>query len=350
MDARRACVPMLVCVLASGLLLASETRASERDRALDGYCFVSSYYDNNVFSYSDQDRDRFAAGDTTSGRYPIEDLFDYVTTLAARGDYRWNIHDQSMWRARLLYDGTFYALNTDRTSHRFGASLERQLPRANVTLSGNYTPDYYLRHLYWRPMPGRPAGVRYAAAQYDKFVVGVDGDIRLSHTVNGLMTMGFARRNYDYPFDERDNDTYSFGAGVDVAAHPRLDLSLLLSADLSNASGADSTSPVVADISNNRYGFKVTGSWRMSRWLRFVQSFDYGHQVYTSDKVADISHFDRRDDEIETTSELRVINLGGWQPQAYFQYRASTSTVPPGIAEFGQYTAFRFGLQVTYYF
>ena len=51
-----------------------------------------------------------------------------------------------------------------------------------------------------------------------------------------------ARRNYDHPFDERDNNTYSVSAGVDVAVHPRIDISLLANADLSYASGADSTS------------------------------------------------------------------------------------------------------------
>jgi hypothetical protein len=192
--------------------------------------------------------------------------------------------------------------------------------------------------------------VRYADAHYDKLEFALEGQKRLSHKVDGLLTAGFARRNYDHPFDERDNNTYSVSAGVDVGVHPRINISLLLNMDLSYASGADSTDPAVADVSNNRYGFELGGRWRIKHWLRFEQTFDYGHQTYTSGNIADISHHDRTDNEFETASTLRMGSFSGWQPSAFFEYRTSNSSVRPGIAEFGQYTAYRTGAQLTYYF
>jgi hypothetical protein len=88
----------------------------------------------------------------------------------------------------------------------------------------------------------------------------------------------------------------------------------------------------------------------MNRWLRFVQTFGYDRQDYTTNNVADIDHYDRVDDEFRAASQLQTDIMDGWQPELFFQYRTSTSTVPPGIAEFGAYTATRIGLQVTYYF
>lgn len=350
MDARRLNVMIALCVLAAIVFPSSSVIAQSHDRKLDGYGFISSYYDDNVFSYSDQDRQRYEAGDSAGGKYSIESLGDYVTTLAARGDYRWDIRKYSMWRARLLYDGAFYARNTERTNHRFGMSLQRLLRHSQVDLSASYTPDYYLRYLYWRPMPERPAGVRYAPAVYDRSIIEADGRTRLARAVDGVIAVGFTHRDYEFPFDERDNNAYSLGSGVDIAIHPRLDTSLLLAVEVTRARGADASSPAVEDISNNRFGFELQGTWRISRSLRFMQAFDYGHQVYTTNNVVDIAHYDRRDDEFGSTSELGMVAVDGWQPQVFFQYRASTSTTPPGIAEFGQYTAFRYGLQVTYYF
>ena len=342
---------MIACVLGAllscGRAMAGE--AAERG-PFDGYAFIAAYADNNVFLYSDVDRQRFESGVPAGGKYPIQDLADIVTTLAARGDLRWDVQPYSLWRVRLMYDANVYARNTDRTNQRLGVSLQRQLRHAHASVTANYVPDFYLRHLYWRPMPGRPPGIRYAAARYDKMEITAEGSLRLSRIVDGLLGLGFARRDYDFPFDERDNNTYSIDAGAEVRVRPRLSLSFMFNVDLLHASGADSTSLAAEDISNNQFGFELGGSWRMNEWLRFVQTFDYSHQVYTTGNVADLPHHDRKDDEFGTRSEFRMGPFSGWQPDVFIEYHTSKSSVPPGIAEFGQYTAFRVGIQVTYYF
>jgi len=324
---------------------------AQRDRGhFDGYGFVSSYYDNNVFSYSSQDRDLYNSGLATGNKFPIESLGDVVTTLALRGDYRWEVKKRSMWRVRLSYDGTLYGNNTDKNYNRFGATLERIKRNYQIGLSANYTPEYYLRNLYWRPMPDRPLGIRYAAATYKRLIVAANGNTRLSDKVDGNAMLGYAKRDYNYPFDERDNNTYMIGAGVNVEMTERFEASFNLTMDLSRAAGADSTNPAVDDVSNNRFGIDIGGTWRFaSRWL-FVPSVDYGHQVYTTGKATDISHYNRTDNEITLTGEVRMMPRNGWQPEAYIQYRASSSSIPAGLAEYGQYKAYRLGMQVTYYF
>ena len=137
-------------------------RRSRRANRFDAYAFVSSYYDDNVFDYSDADRARFDAATTPLSRFPISDLSDVVTRVAGRGSYLWKVRRRSYWRARLSYDGRLYANNGDKTYHELGVSLRRKKRRGSFELRAGYTPEYYLRHLFWRASLAPPPGVRHA--------------------------------------------------------------------------------------------------------------------------------------------------------------------------------------------
>lgn len=349
MGARTAALAIVVCALAT--TAAGPARAADvpEERRFDGYSFVLSYYDDNIYDYSDEDIQRFEAGDT-SGKYPIASISDFVTTLALRGDYRWDIREDSLWRLRLFFDTAFYAKNTDRSNQRFAASLQRPMRTSYVALTVGYLPDYLLRYLYWRPMPERPAGVRYAPAVYDRLALTLEGRRRLSRRTDGVLVVTYAHRDYEFPFDERDSNAYLFSVGAELGLNRKLATTLMLAAELTQASGADASDPAVDDTSNNRFGFELEGIWRMNRWLRFVQTFGYDRQDYTTNNVVDVEHYDRVDHEFRAASQLQMKIVDGWQPEVFFQYRASDSTVPPGVAEFGAYEDTRLGLQVTYYF
>jgi hypothetical protein len=324
--------------------------AGDPGHKFDGYGFVSGYYDDNVFSYSDEDRLAYESGTGEAGKFPIAGLSDFVTTIAARGDYDWSVRRHSMWRARALVDGTLYADNSDRNNYRFGASMQRVLRNGSVNLSVAYMPSYYLRELYWRPMPERPAGVTYAAARYATVAVDTRARMRLGSRVDGLVEAGVTNRNYESPFDERDNNTYSGAGGVEVQIARGLTGACMAVLDVSKARGADSPDPEAEDISNSKLGGNVEFNAKMSRRLRFIQSVEYGHQVYSTKNPSDAAHYDRRDDEVTSTSRIQMVIPGGWQPECYFAYRGSWSNTTPGATEFGQYTGYRVGLQLTRYF
>lgn len=315
-----------------------------------GYMFVKGYFDDNVFSYSDADRQIFDSGTATSDKFPISSLSDYVTTLALRGDYDWGIRRHSLWKLRLMADGTVYARNSDRNSLGLGLALRRSLSHSDAELSVNYTPSYYLRNLYWRPMPERPTGVRYAPARYSRVVVKARTQTRLTRKVDGVFEAAVANRNYRFPFDERDNNTYSGAAGVELSLSRRLRGICLGKLDLSRARGANAADSSVEDVSNNAFGIELGASYRMSRKVTASESVEYSHQTYTTDNVMDAAHFARRDHDIAATSRVRVTLENGWQPQVFFTYHDSRSNTPAGVADFGQYTRYRMGLQMTRYF
>lgn len=338
----------LVLVVGSlGAPLHTDARPLHR---VHGYMFVKGYFDDNVFSYSDADRQTFDSGTATNDKFPMSSLSDYVTTLALRGDYDWGIRRHSLWKMRVMVDGTMYARNSDRNSLGLGLALRRSLRHSEAELSVNYTPSYYLRNLYWRPMPERPTGVRYAAARYSRAILKARVQTRLTRRVDGVLETAVANRNYEFPFNERDNNTYSGAAGIEASLSRRVRGTFLGRVDLSKARGANATDPSIEDVSNNAFGVELGASYRVSRKVSASESVEYTHQTYTTDNAMDSAHFDRRDNDVAATSRIRVTLENGWQPQVFFTYHGSRSNTPAGVADFGQYTRYRMGLQMTRYF
>jgi|GEM_PF-3199565 len=324
-------------------------RSSRRPNRLYAYAFVSSYYDDNVFDYSDADRAQFQSATVPLSRFPISNLSDVVTNVSGRLNYLWNARRRSNWRARLSYNGHFYTNNGEKTYHEFEGSLRRKKRRGLVELAVGITPDYYLRHLYWRGSLGPPPGVKYAPASMARYVVALRGRRRLSRRWAIDVRGRFARRNYAAPFDERDNSTWTIGAGPVVRVSRRVEVDGRLALGFSSAAGANSTDPAAADISNNRLTVRTGMTWRMSRRVRLEEGVGYSHQRYTTGRVTDTYHYNRKDDEYWWHNELTLPRQGKVQPKVFFNYRRSSTTTEPGVADVGQYTGSRFGAQLTMY-
>ncbi len=317
----------------------------------DGYAYLGLYYDDNVFNYSDSDRQTFEGRTQPLERFPIESLDDFVAVPAVRVDYLWKIRRHSDWRVRAMADAQIYTSNTIKNYSRFGLSLRRRVRDGSVALALRYTPSYYLRHLFWRQMPERPAGVRFAAAQFNKFSLALDSRYNFSPAWVGLFGFDFAYRNYDFPFDERDNSTYSIAAGARYRASRALRLKFLASVGWSRAKGPNQVPGALADISNNQYGFQGGFTWRISGGLRLDETLVYSHQSYTTSNPLDTAHFDRRDKDIHWSNRLYWRIDRHWQPQVFYVYRnSSTSVDSPLYFDVGQYRGNRAGVQVNYFF
>lgn len=320
-------------------------------KPLDGYVFVSGYYDDNIFNYSDADRETFKNRSGSLERFPIESLDDFVLTPAARGDYLWEVRRHSNWRIRAQIDGRLHLNNTSRNYARMGLSLRRRSRRGSVEFSLGYTPNYYLRHLYWRPMPNRPVGVRFAAARFDKYSIQLSARRDLSRKTSGLAELEFARRNYDFPFDERDNSTVSLTAGVRHETSRVLRIELEGSSAWCAAKGPSGVPGALADVSNNQYGVRAGLRWKFSRGWRLVETLAYTHQGYTSNDPADVAHYDRKDHDVDWSNRLYWRIDRNWQAQLYYRHRSSSTSVSaPLYFDVGQYTAQRVGMQVNYFF
>jgi hypothetical protein len=318
-----------------------------------GYLIASGYFDDNVFDYSAVNRSIIGTPADTSGRFPISSVGDFITELSARVDCVRKApgRKRDNWRARLRYDGHLYANNTFRNYHQFGAELRRDVGRTYVEVTGLYLPEYYLRELYWRPMPSRPPGVRYAPARYAKYSFALETGTRLQRTLDGHIWWAWDRRDYEAPFDERDNHSNEWGAALAWKATDRVEAQIHGGYATVAAAGAQATDSLIADISNRQYFGRALLDLQLDAAGRFrlTPSFYYEQQEYTTDNRYDVSHYNRRDEEMSLDVHLTWRASSHWQPRLFYEYRRGTSTAKLAT-DVGEYTGNQIGLQVIYYY
>lgn len=329
----------------------SGPRRSHDHFRLDGYLMTNGYYDDNVFNYSSTERAIIGTQADTSARFPIESVDDYVMEVFVRSDAIVAVGRRTSWRIRLRYDADLYVRNTSRSHQQLGAELRWEHRRTYAEASLRWLPSYYLREMYWRPMPSRPPGVRYAAAEFAKYSFALEAGTRLRRGLDGLVSVAFDRRDYKAPFDERDNDAFTVGAGLSWKVEPHIQTQMRVHFGNVHAAGADSPDSLVADVSNRQAGaeagleIKLDGRGK----LRLAETVAYEHQTYTTDNSIDRFHYHRKDDEYGWDSQLTWLVHPHWQPRLFYTFRKSTTTEALSTDE-GAFTGNRVGVQLIYYF
>jgi len=238
--------PVLVIVV--GVLCAGGAQAQERglrwrwDLLLD----EELIYDSNVFRLSDKVRDRLEderPGDKISGRFDDMDSEDdvvvsssliLVSKLAGIGDSRYRIIPS------VTYD---YFTQNDRKSHpTFGLSFERDSGPDEISLDFEYELDAFAKNYLHdvTDLTGRVTARDrvYDRGEFDEFSVEVTYGTRLwkrrkktrsfldARRIEGFAELGYARRNYDGPFYNRDRNAVgvALGATAEFGKRWRLDL------------------------------------------------------------------------------------------------------------------------------
>jgi hypothetical protein len=79
-------------------------------------------------------------------------------------------------------------------------------------------------------------------------------------------------------------------------------------------------------------------------------SFDYQNQKYTSVKPSDSGHIGRIDHDYDFGLSLSWRATDRLQPELNYEYRTSSSNVIAGATEFGSFSGYRVGAQLTAYF
>ena len=318
-------------------------RRPRRRTRFDARVRLGGYYDSNVFDYSDADRATFEGATAPLPRFPISSLGDYVTTVAARADWTRRTARRTAWRLRLRYDGRLHVRNGERDRHGFGLELRRRGRHSETTLSTSLTPRIYLRHLYARSQAA------YAPAEFLKAKASLTVARRVARRTWWRVFTGFARRDYDAPFDERDNDTWSAGTGLERAVGRRVRLDASVAMSWSSAAGAGSPDSLATDISNRRFTVRGGLDWVLGGGLRLTESLAFSHQSYTTGRVADRFHHGRTDDELYWKNALWLPRQGRLRPRVFVDYRRAATSTGPGVPDVGQFTGLRVGAVVTVY-
>ncbi len=330
------------------------------------YGFITEYYDNNILNYSDTDRTLFGTG-TNPKRYdPLKNLDDYVTDLGARFTYESGGRRSEMWRVRLKGDATLFAHNRFRNYTLWGLEMRRNIRRSYVEVGVTWLPNYKLRNLYWRPMANRPLGVRYAAADFKRITYDAQLGIALSRRLDGRIDISAGTTNYKSPFDERDNSTVNESMRLTYDVSKRVTVyggfgfvqsradgrNLPPSEIVRDSNYVNPVQSVPRDISYNATTAEIGGRVKCDRRGRVIAagSLDYQHQKYTSQKPLDTGHNGRIDHDYDLNLSLSWRASDRLQPELNYEYRKSSSNVAAGVAEFGSFTGYRLGAQLTAYF
>lgn len=325
---------------------------SRRSRSrLHLYGYMTEGFDNNILNYSDNDRALFDSVPSNQ-RFGISSLNDRATTIAARLTYEYGRRKRGMWRLRLKGDATFFALNSFRRYTQWGAEVRRIIGHSYAELSFGWLPKFNLRNLYWRPMVGRPIGVRYAAADFGRLTYGLEFGTALTPRLDGRVNLDLGFSNYKFPFDERDNSTVTESARLTYEVSRRANIYGGFGLAQSRAAGRDSANALVKDISYNARLAEFGLRFKCDSRGRIIASgsIDYQHQNFRSAKPLDVSHYRRIDDDYEFNSSLSWRLSDYFQPEFSYSYRLTRSNVVSSSADFGSYSAHRIGLQVTAYF
>lgn len=319
--------------------------------SFDGYLVTTGYYDDNVFNYSPTDIALIGSAADTSERFPISSVDDYVLQIAVRTDAINAVNKRTSWRARLRYDANVYARNTSRSHQQFGAELRWDHRRTYAEMSALWLPNYYVRELYWRPMPSRPSGVRYAPGEYDRYSLILETGTRFARGLHGHVTGAYDRRDYKAPFDERDNSAYTIGAGLEWDVVSRVHCQGRGYFCSVSAAAASSLDSLASDISNDQYGgeggveleLDGRGRWQLN------ESVYYEHQRYTTGNPVDRFHYGRLDDEWGWGSQMTWRFHPHWQTRVFYDFRTSKTSEKVATDE-GAFTGNRVGLQTIWYF
>ncbi len=327
-------------------------RSARRKAETRFYGFVGRYYDNNVFDYSKDDRKLFDTATVPIPRISVESLDDYLTDFGARLTCESGGRKSSAWRARLKADATLYERNSIRNYAQWGVELRKNLSRYYCELNFTWLPHLNVRKLYWRPMPERPTGLRYKDADLNRLSYGLEIGSSLAKNCDGRINVGITSTDYNFPFNERDNE--STNESIRLTADVTKRLSVFGSAGLiqCRAGGRDSLNPIVKDISYNATTMSTGVRVGLDSRSRFVAAtaLYYQHQKYLSTKPADDGHYQRKDNDYEVDASLSWRVSPRWQPEFNFSHRASSSSVITNAVDFSSYDATRFGVQLTAYF
>jgi hypothetical protein len=319
---------------------------------LSAFIAIAPFYDDNIFDYSSAARTAYDSSGSTNSRFAIKSLSDLATDIDARVDYQMGKRKSSQWRIRLRSDARVYDRNRFRSYNQFGFELRVTKRRSYIELSSRLLPKYNLRALFWRRMPQRPQGVRYAAADYSKFSLALEVGTRLNSFLDWRIGLERRRYNYVFPFDERDNSNLNGSSRLTFHLTRQLDIYVEGGLGSTKAAGKDSSSNVVNDISNNQTELNAGFRWGIDRREHIILgvSADYLHQKFSSIKLADVSHFHRTDKEYDSDMSLTWRINPFWQPEISASYRTSTSTAGSSAVDAGSFKGYRIGVQLSRYF
>ncbi|HSQ59960.1 MAG TPA: hypothetical protein VLT84_05965 [Acidobacteriota bacterium] len=348
--------------LAAALLLATPAaRAAAQEgpaqRLRLGLGLETIYHDN-LLEYSDGQLATFEAG-TSPDRYSIESEDDVVLEPAVSLTYERDRGRGVGRTIRLRWSGAFHGSNATADRNAAGVLWREEFGRGRaLTASAYRLPHYYLRQLLDEDVPLAEPN-RYRRASFGLTIATLGWRQRIARRTTGSVGYRYERRDYNDDFRERDSNTHEAGVGVAWAARGgKFELGgegAYRASDAKAEDGDDPAGAVPDDPDVSYHGLVLGAEARIelarggSGRLAADAAYEYRSRDYTSERLADASHFGREDRTHLVTAGIRWNPRGPFALKAYYQREnnhASFASPNPPATDPASYGANRFGASI----
>lgn len=289
---------------------------------------LETIYHDNLLEYSDGQMATFEAG-TRPDRYSIESVDDVVVEPTVSLTYEQERRRGAGRTIRLRWSGAFHGKNATADRNAAGVLWREEFGRGRaLTASAYRLPRYYLRQLLDEDVP-LAAPTRYRRASFGLTIVTLGWRQRIARRTTGSVGYRYERRGYNDDFRERDSNTHEAGVGVAwTAREGKFELGGASAYRASDARAEDGDDPAGAvpddpDVSYHGLVLGVDARIELARGrsgrLAADAAYEYRSRDYTSERVADASHFGREDRTHVVTAGLRWNPRGPFALRAYYQ-------------------------------
>lgn len=319
---------------------------------------LETVYHDNLLEYSDGQVATFESG-TRPERYSIESVDDVVLEPAVSLTYEQERGRGAGRTIRLRWSGAFHGTNATADRNAAGVLWREEFGRGRaLTASAYRLPRYYLRQLFDEDAP-LAAPTRYRRASFGLTILTLGWRQRIARRTTGSVGYRYERRGYGDDFRERDSNTHEADVGVTWAARGgKIELGGSGGYRASDARAEDGDDPAGAvpddpDVSYHGMVLEAEARIELARGrsgrLAADASYEYRSRDYTSERLADASHFGREDRAHVVTAGVRWNPRGPFALRAYFQREnnhASFASPNPPATDPASYGANRIGASI----
>lgn len=309
-------------------------------------------YDSNIFAYSQSYIDDFL-NYVDSYRFPFETYDDLTTSLDFGLLLRNQIFGKRITTFSFNLGSDNYLVNSQKTNQKYGFGVRQSFGQYALKISYEVIPGYLIR--YYRNPLG--TSTEYIGCEATYHTIAAKASFETIENIK--LSAGYGHRwdNYIQEFNQYDANGHIIFFGFDKQLRKNLDFGFsytFLSSHNDSADMVSSAIELTPDGSFYQHSLNGDFSLRVNAILPTTigLSYDYSYRSYSTSSAEDSLHFGRRDHRhiINLNTSSRI--LTGIQLRFLFtwQWRNATSEILPDIDEIKDYTKYKAGVGLEFYF
>ncbi len=308
---------MIICLF--GLLTFGASAAIAGGPDFSAKADIETYYTSNLYHVSERREDQFDSQNGPQERFhDMSGPDDIVTRTGLDMEWQWQVAKKRDVGISFGGDYYFHARNAIADYLRVKGALAYDLTRRDeVKLTLEFIPDRFRKNLSLEdPVTSNKI---FEPASYEQFSVCP----RYLHDWNKDWSTGveyeYLDRNYDNPFENRDQDRHTVAGLLGYGGLKRVDITLEAGMTKTDTPKAAEFGVEVDRSYDDRFvGLKIDFNLRQN-WQAELKT-KYRSRDYTTSEQADGARYDRRDDlwsvnaEVgkKITKKLSAAILAGW--------------------------------------